>query len=62
MVQITLAFLAMAAGAVNAAVSGFDVSHYQSSVDFAAAYKAGARFVMIKVCRFLSLDVYFVKQ
>ncbi|KAI1462972.1 glycoside hydrolase family 25 protein [Daldinia caldariorum] len=31
-----------------AAVPGFDISHYQSSVDFAAAYNSGARFVIIK--------------
>ncbi|KAI0453968.1 glycoside hydrolase family 25 protein [Xylaria acuta] len=31
-----------------AAVQGFDISHYQSSVNFAAAYSAGARFVIIK--------------
>lgn len=30
-------------------VQGFDVSNHQSTVDFAAAYKDGARFVMIKV-------------
>ncbi|OTA95960.1 glycoside hydrolase family 25 protein [Hypoxylon sp. CO27-5] len=31
-----------------AAVTGFDISHYQSSVDFTAAYSSGARFVIIK--------------
>ena len=36
-------------GQAVAAVPGFDISHWQSSVDFAAAYKSGARFVMIKV-------------
>ncbi|KAK3392684.1 glycoside hydrolase family 25 protein [Podospora didyma] len=35
-------------GAVKAAVQGFDVSHWQSSVNFAAAYSSGARFVIIK--------------
>lgn len=30
-------------------VQGFDISSYQSNVDFAGAYKDGARFVMIKV-------------
>jgi zinc transporter ZupT len=30
-------------------VQGFDISHYQPSVDFAAAYSSGARFVIIKV-------------
>ncbi|OQE31504.1 hypothetical protein PENSTE_c001G05050 [Penicillium steckii] len=29
-------------------VQGFDISGYQSNVDFAGAYKDGARFVMIK--------------
>lgn len=32
-------------------VQGFDISNHQESVDFAAAYESGARFVMIKVCR-----------
>lgn len=40
-------FLALANGAL-ATVQGFDISHYQSSVDFAAAYSSGARFVIIK--------------
>lgn len=30
-------------------VPGFDISGYQTSVDYAAAYKSGARFVIIKV-------------
>lgn len=30
-------------------VQGFDISSYQGTVDFAGAYGAGARFVMIKV-------------
>lgn len=30
-------------------VQGFDISNYQPNVDFAAAKKGGARFVMIKV-------------
>ncbi|KAK4153306.1 glycoside hydrolase family 25 protein [Chaetomidium leptoderma] len=36
------------AAAVKAAVQGFDISHYQPNVNFAAAYNAGARFVIIK--------------
>lgn len=40
--------LGLAQGAL-ATVQGFDISHYQSSVDFAAAKAAGARFVLIKV-------------
>jgi GH25 family lysozyme M1 (1,4-beta-N-acetylmuramidase) len=35
----------------KAAVQGFDISHYQSSVDFQGAYDSGARFVIIKVIR-----------
>ncbi|KAF2123212.1 putative N,O-diacetyl muramidase [Lophiotrema nucula] len=31
-----------------AAVSGFDISHYQGTVNFAGAYSSGARFVIIK--------------
>lgn len=30
-------------------VQGFDISHYQGTVDFASAYSSGARFVIIKV-------------
>lgn len=33
----------------SASVQGFDISGYQPKVDFAGAYAAGARFVMIKV-------------
>lgn len=33
----------------RATVNGFDVSGYQPNVNFAAAYRDGARFVMIKV-------------
>jgi GH25 family lysozyme M1 (1,4-beta-N-acetylmuramidase) len=42
------AVLALTATA-QAAVQGFDISHYQSSVNYAGAYSAGARFVIIKV-------------
>lgn len=45
-----ISFLA-AAGVTHAAVQGFDISHYQSSVNYAGAYNSGARFVMIKVSR-----------
>lgn len=37
------------AGAAQAAVQGFDISHYQPTVNYQAAYNAGARFVIIKV-------------
>lgn len=33
----------------RATVQGFDISGYQPTVDFAAAYASGARFVIIKV-------------
>ncbi len=49
MIKSALAASVAFAAAVHATVQGFDISHYQSSVDFAAAYKAGARFVIIKV-------------
>ncbi|KAJ3562937.1 hypothetical protein NPX13_g8374 [Xylaria arbuscula] len=42
-----LSVLGLANGAL-ATVQGFDISHYQSSVNFAGAYAAGARFVIIK--------------
>lgn len=32
----------------RSSVQGFDVSHYQTSVDFASAYSGGLRFVFIK--------------
>lgn len=38
-------------------VQGFDISGYQSDVDFASAYGAGARFVMIKVSNIRSLPM-----
>lgn len=43
-----LASVALAT-AVQATVQGFDVSNWQSSVNFAGAYSSGARFVIIKV-------------
>lgn len=42
------ALLGLAATAL-AAVDGFDISHYQESVNYAGAFNAGARFVIIKV-------------
>lgn len=41
--------LATVASVAQAAVLGFDISNYQSSVDFGKAYADGARFVYIKV-------------
>lgn len=41
--------IAAVAPLASAAVSGFDISGYQPTVDFAGAYSSGARFVMIKV-------------
>ncbi len=48
---LSLGLVALASAAVveRAQVQGFDISHYQPNVDFKAAYKAGARFVLIKV-------------
>ncbi|KAK4168491.1 glycoside hydrolase family 25 protein [Cladorrhinum sp. PSN259] len=40
--------LTLAALEAEAAVQGFDISHYQSSVNYQAAYNSGARFVIIK--------------
>ena len=34
--------------AVRDTVQGFDISNYQSNVNFTGAYNAGLRFVMIK--------------
>ena len=42
--------VAAIAGLASADVPGFDISNWQRTVDFAAAYKSGARFVIIKVC------------
>lgn len=44
-----LGLVSLLVGAAQAAVPGFDISHYQSSVNFASAYSSGARFVIIKV-------------
>lgn len=44
-----LSLFSIAVSSVFAAVPGFDISHYQASVNFAAAYNPGARFVIIKV-------------
>jgi len=33
----------------TATVQGFDISHWQATVDFQVAYDSGARFVIIKV-------------
>lgn len=42
--------VAALASVASASVQGFDISHYQPTVDFAKAYSDGARFVIIKVC------------
>ncbi|KAL1844902.1 hypothetical protein VTK73DRAFT_1540 [Phialemonium thermophilum] len=46
--KVALATTLSLAAAAQAAVQGFDISHYQPNVDFAAAKSAGARFVIIK--------------
>nr|QNJ46241.1 GH25 muramidase [Ascobolus sp.] len=43
-----LGLVTLLVGAAQAAVPGFDISHWQSSVNFASAYSSGARFVIIK--------------
>ncbi|KAK3497512.1 N,O-diacetylmuramidase [Neurospora hispaniola] len=48
MKSFVLTALAGLIGAVQATVQGFDISHYQGSVNFARAYSSGARFVIIK--------------
>jgi GH25 family lysozyme M1 (1,4-beta-N-acetylmuramidase) len=47
------AVLLASASVAQATVQGFDISHYQANVNFAAAYNSGARFVMIKVRLFV---------
>lgn len=53
-------FLAAASliGLARATVQGFDVSSYQATVDWSAAYASGARFVMIKVMLVLSPPIF----
>ena len=48
---LTLAFTEAAPANLEkrATVQGFDISHYQGTVDFTGAYNSGARFVIIKV-------------
>ncbi|KAF5012743.1 hypothetical protein F66182_15241 [Fusarium sp. NRRL 66182] len=48
MLVSTLAVSASLVGLAKATVQGFDISSYQPSVDFSAAYDSGARFVIIK--------------
>ncbi|KAJ4352154.1 uncharacterized protein N0V89_007501 [Didymosphaeria variabile] len=43
-----LSTLALLASTACADVQGFDISHYQTTVDFEAAYAGGLRFVYIK--------------
>ena len=45
----------------RATVQGFDISHYQATVDFQSAYNDGARFVIIKV-RFLIISFNLKSQ
>jgi len=40
--------ITLGATLASATVQGFDISSYQPNVDFASAYSAGARFVLIK--------------
>ena len=60
MKSITAAALLGLAATVQADVDGFDISHYQETVDYAGAYGAGARFVIIKVSHAIkTLDVSY---
>ena len=43
-------------------VQGFDISHYQGTVDFKSAYSSGARFVIIKVNQPVSSPVEYSTQ
>jgi GH25 family lysozyme M1 (1,4-beta-N-acetylmuramidase) len=43
-----LSTLALLAATSEAVVQGFDISHYQPTVNFASAYAGGLRFVYIK--------------
>lgn len=52
------AVLLASASVAQATVQGFDISHYQANVNFAAAYNSGARFVMIKVHFFVRASYY----
>ena len=45
---LTLAAAAPAELEKRSTVQGFDISHYQGTVNFAGAYSSGARFVIIK--------------
>lgn len=56
--KLSTVSVAAAAGVAQAApqilsrasgVDGFDISNYQSDVDYQGAYDSGARFVIIKV-------------
>ena len=55
-----ISFLALVGSAallgVQARVQGFDISHYQTNVDFEGAHNAGARFVIIKVSEYCLAD------
>lgn len=46
--KATLSLLPIAFGVAQAYIQGFDISHYQGTIDFAGAYSDGARFVIIK--------------
>ena len=46
---LALAFTDAAPLEKRATVQGFDISHYQGTVNFKGAYSSGARFVIIKV-------------
>ncbi|KAK2742882.1 hypothetical protein FQN55_007666 [Onygenales sp. PD_40] len=45
---LSAAAIAASLGIASAQVQGFDISHWQETVDYAGAYASGARFVIIK--------------
>ena len=51
--KLSAAFCLVGIKLAAATVQGFDISNYQPSVNFAAAYNSGARFVIIKVRKYL---------
>lgn len=59
-INVALAISAAFCGLAQAAVEGFDISHWQSSVDFAKAASSGANFVIIKVCD-MAPSLYMMK-
>ena len=48
----------------SSGLQGFDISHYQTTVDFSGAYSSGVRFVIFKVifhCRQVAKCLLIIK-